>query len=144
MFGYGIVAVLGLTIQIQQMDAAENPSRLARKHDSQGLVELEVVRSKQLSLWDVDNHLAEISADGVPLEKLSATVDFDRFRPIFEKAAGHPHGAKSGRPALDVVLKFKMLVLQSLHGLSLEATEHMVRDRQGLLLLSENSPRVLK
>ena len=32
-------------------------------------------------------------------------------------------------PALDVVLKFKMLVPQSLRGLSLEATEHMVRDR---------------
>ena len=85
--------------------------------------------SKQLSLWDVDNRLAEISADGDPLEKLSATVDFDRFRPILETAAGRPRSAKGGRPALDVVLKFKMLVLQSLHGLSLEATEHMVRDR---------------
>ena len=85
--------------------------------------------SKQPSLWDVDNRLAEISADGDPLEKLSATVDFERFRPILETAAGRPRGAKGGRPALDVVLKFKMPVLQSLRGLSLEATEHMVRDR---------------
>ncbi|WP_139307488.1 transposase [Rhodovulum sp. ES.010] len=30
---------------------------------------------------------------------------------------------------MDVVLKFRMLVLQSLHGLSLKATERMVRDR---------------
>ncbi len=30
---------------------------------------------------------------------------------------------------MDAVLKFRMLVLQSLHGLSLEATERMVRDR---------------
>ena len=30
---------------------------------------------------------------------------------------------------MDVVLKFRMLVLQSLHGLSLAATEAMVRDR---------------
>ncbi len=85
--------------------------------------------SKQPSLRDVDNRLAEISADGDPLEKLSATVDFERFRPILETAAGRPRGAKGGRPALDVVLKFKMPVLQSLHGLSLEATEHMVHDR---------------
>ena len=35
---------------------------------------------------------------------------------------------KRGRPALDVVLKFKMLVLQHFHGLRLEATERMVRD----------------
>ena len=60
--------------------------------------------------------------------KLAATVDFERFRPILEKAAGRPRGAKGGRPALDAVLKFKMPVLQSLRGLSMEATEHMVRD----------------
>ena len=56
-------------------------------------------------------------------------MDFERFHPILKKGAGRPRGAKSGRPALDVVLKFKMLVLQRLHGLSMDATEHMVRDR---------------
>ena len=57
-------------------------------------------------------------------------MDFDWFRPVLEKATGHPPGAKGDRPELDAVLKFKMmLVLRSLHGLSLEATEKMVRDR---------------
>ena len=86
--------------------------------------------SKQRSFLDYEEHLGAILSKGDdPLEKLSATVDFERFRPILEKAAGRPRGAKGGRPALDVVLKFKMLVLQSLHNLSLEATETMVRDR---------------
>lgn len=85
--------------------------------------------SKQAGFWSVDERLAEISAGGDPLEMLDRTVDFERFRPILERAAGRPHGAKGGRPAMDVVLKFRMLVLQSLHGLSLEATEQMVRDR---------------
>ena len=86
--------------------------------------------SEQRIFWDYEEHLGTILAKGDdPLGKLSATVDFERFRPILEKAAGRPRGAKGGRPALDVVLKFKMLVLQSLHSLSLEATEHMVRDR---------------
>ena len=78
--------------------------------------------SEQRIFWDYEEHLGTILAKGDdPLGKLSATVDFERFRPILEKAAGRPRGAKGGRPALDVVLKFKMPVLQSLRGLSLEA-----------------------
>ncbi len=38
-------------------------------------------------------------------------------------------GSKGGRPGFDPVLKLKMLVLQSLHGLSLTQTSYMVRDR---------------
>ncbi|WP_414898185.1 transposase [Rhodovulum sp. YEN HP10] len=85
--------------------------------------------AKQAGVWSVDERLAEISAGGDPLETLNATVDFERFRPILERAGGKPRSVKGGRPALDVVLKFRMLVLQSLHGLSIEATERMVRDR---------------
>ncbi len=36
---------------------------------------------------------------------------------------------RGGRPPFDAVLKFKMLYLQAQHGLSFEATEHLVRDR---------------
>ena len=85
--------------------------------------------AKQAGFWSVEDRLAEISEGGDPLETLNKTVDFERFRPILERAAGRPRSPKGGRPALDVVLKFRMLVLQSLHGLSLDATERMVRDR---------------
>lgn len=85
--------------------------------------------AKQSGFWSVDDRLAEISAGGDPLERLNATVDFERFRPNLERVAGSLRGPKGVRPPLDVVLEFQMLVLQSLHGLSLEATERMVRDR---------------
>ena len=85
--------------------------------------------AKQAGFWSVEDRLAEISDGGDPLETLNATVDFEIFRPILEEAAGSKRSPKGGRPAMDVVLKFRMLVLQSLHGLSLEATEKMVRDR---------------
>jgi len=85
--------------------------------------------AKQAGFWSVEDRLEEISAGGDPLETLNETVAFERFRPILERAAGRPRGPKGGRPAMDVVLKFRMLVLQSLHGLGLEATEKMVRDR---------------
>jgi hypothetical protein len=90
---------------------------------------VERIMAKQAGFWSVEDRLAEISAGGDPLETLNATVDFERFRPILERAAGRARSPKGGRPSLDVVLKFRMLVLQSLHGLSLEATERMVRDR---------------
>ena len=39
------------------------------------------------------------------------------------KALGDKPRWKGGRPGFDPVLKFRVLVLQSLHGLSLEQTE---------------------
>lgn len=85
--------------------------------------------AEQAGFWSVDDRLAEISASGAPLETLNATVDFERFRPVLEHAAGRARGPKGGRPSFDVVLEFRMLVLRSIHGLSLAATERMVLDR---------------
>ena len=79
--------------------------------------------------WDFEDRLKELSAEGDPLEKLSATVDFEMFRPILNRALCRSHRSKGGRPPFDAVLKFKMLVLQALHGLSLANTSYMVRDR---------------
>jgi hypothetical protein len=70
-----------------------------------------------------------LSAEGDPLERLTATVDFKIFLPVPRTAFGRSAGGKGGLPAFDPVLKFKMLVLQSLHGLSLAQTSYMVRDR---------------
>ena len=83
----------------------------------------------QLGFWSVADRLAEISAQGDPLETLATTVDFEMFRPVLASALGTPPRWKGGRPGFDPVLKFRMLVLQSLHGLSLEQTEYLVRDR---------------
>lgn len=83
----------------------------------------------QRGFWDVEARLKELSAEGDPLEKLSATVDFELFRPVLVKALRRRHPSRGGRPGFDPVLKFKMLVLQALHGLSLQQTDYLVRDR---------------
>lgn len=83
----------------------------------------------QTGFWDIEYRLAELSAEGDPLERLSATVDFEIFRPVLAKAVRRSDPAKGGRPGFDVVLKFKTLVLQSLHGLSLQQVSYLVRDR---------------
>jgi len=94
----------------------------------------------QLGFWSITERLAEISAQGDPLETLASTVDFEMFRPVLEGALGRPPRWKGGRPPFDPVLKFRMLVLQSLHGLSLEQTEYLVRDRLSWMRFCQLGP----
>lgn len=85
--------------------------------------------SDQPGFWDVQERLRELSAQGDPLERLTATVDFELFRAELNGAFGTRDRSKGGRPSFDPVLKFRMLVLQALHGLSLAQTEYLVADR---------------
>ena len=84
---------------------------------------------RQPGFWDVEERLRELSAQGDPLEKLGATVDFEMFRGDLVAALGPRDPTKGGRPGFDAVLKFRMLVLQAMHGLSLAQTEFLVADR---------------
>jgi len=83
----------------------------------------------QKGFWDFEHRLEELSREGDPLEKLSETVDFEIFRPVLRRALRRGKRGPGGRPPYDAVLKFKMLVLQALHGLSLAQTSYLVRDR---------------
>lgn len=85
--------------------------------------------AQQPGFWDFTDRLQELSAHGDPLEKLTATVDFEMFRSHLAAALGERDPAKGGHPGFDPVLKFRMLVLQTMHGLSLDQTEYLLRDR---------------
>jgi len=85
--------------------------------------------SGQSGFWDFEDRLRQLSERGDPLEKLAATVDFELFRPELTAALGARDPAKGWRPGFDPMLKFRMLVLQAMHGLSLEQTECLVADR---------------
>lgn len=85
--------------------------------------------SYQSGFWDFEDRLRELSAQGDPLENLAATVDLEMFRPDLAAWSARRDPSKGGRPGFDPVLKFRMLVLQAMHGLSLDQTEYMVRDR---------------
>ena len=63
------------------------------------------------------------------LEQLNQVVAWELFRPVLEAAIIRKNGDKGGRPGFDLVLMFKMLVLQALYNLSDEQTEYQVLHR---------------
>jgi IS5 family transposase len=83
----------------------------------------------QAGFFDLDERLKDLSAKGDALERLSAIVDFEAFRPDLARAVLRSDGSKGGRPAFDLVFMFKVLVLQASHSLSDERTEFLIKDR---------------
>ena len=84
---------------------------------------------RQAGFWDIDERSGRLSAAGDPLEKLNAVVPWDVFRKPLAKALKRSDGAKGGRPPYDVVLMFKIMVLQALYNLSDEQAEFQIQDR---------------
>jgi transposase, IS5 family len=86
----------------------------------------------QFSFFDADKRLAAISAKGDPLEMIDSVVPFESFRAEIEAVVLTPAKEKkstAGRKPIDVIVMFRMLVLQSLYNLSDEQVEYQVRDR---------------
>jgi IS5 family transposase len=73
--------------------------------------------------------LQELSAKGDDLERINALVDFEIFRLDLEAAVPRPDRSKGGRPPFDHVFMFKVLILQTMHGLSDERCEYLIKDR---------------
>ena len=86
----------------------------------------------QLGFFDADKRLAAISAKGDPLEMIDRVVPFERFRAEIEAVVLTPAEDKkssAGRKPIDVIVMFRMLLLQSLYNLSDEQVEYQVSDR---------------
>src|ERR1043165_7345992 len=91
-----------------------------------------VGRMGQFGFFDADRRLAAISAKGDPLEMIDRVVPFESFRAEIEAAVLTPSKEKkstAGHKPIDVIVMFRMLVLQSLYNLSDEQVEYQVRDR---------------
>jgi IS5 family transposase len=86
----------------------------------------------QLGFFDADKRLAAISAKGDPLEMIDRVVPFESLRAEIEAVVLTPAEDKkssAGRKPIDVIVMFRMLVLQSLYNLSDEQVEYQVSDR---------------
>jgi IS5 family transposase len=83
----------------------------------------------QTGLLDWQIRFRQLDAGGDPLPRLKKLVDWERFRPELEAVRDKERKSNAGRKPFDVVLMFKVLVLQSLYNLSDEKIEFQIRDR---------------
>src|SRR3981081_648768 len=98
----------------------------------------------QKGFFDVEGRLEVIRAKGDPLETIKKIVPWEDFRADIEAVTEtKPKERKSnaGRKPYDTILKFKIVVLQSLHNLSDEQTEYLIRDRRSFMRFLDRNSR---
>src|SRR5215218_3111980 len=83
----------------------------------------------QPGFFDVEERLKRLSDLGYQLEAFAAAVDFEIFRPALDAALSYMDGTQGGRPPLDPVMMFKVLVIQAATNLSDERAEYLINDR---------------
>lgn len=80
-------------------------------------------------LFDSGRRLRKLDALGDPLVGINAVVDWEIFRAELSTVYERERKSPAGRKPIDVVLMFKILILQRLYNLSDDQTEYQIRDR---------------
>lgn len=81
-------------------------------------------------LFDESENAEKLTTMGNPLEMLSKVVDFEYFRPFLEESlVKKDKKSNAGAKPFDVVMMFKILVLQRYYGLSDREIEYQIIDR---------------
>ena len=83
----------------------------------------------QPSFLDLHERGAKLTEMGDPLVGLNEQIDWEAFRPSLNGVHEKARKSNAGAKPIDVVLMFKILVLQQLHNLSDERIEYQIRDR---------------
>ena len=83
----------------------------------------------QPGFFDLDERHQQLEKLGDPLPRLAKVVDWEGFRPVLEKVHQKERKSNAGRKPFDVVVMFKVLVLQHMYNLADEQTEYQIRDR---------------
>ena len=89
--------------------------------------------------------LDKLTRLGDPLERLDKVIPWEMFRSTLSTALNRTVNPNGGRPPYDVILMFKILILQRFYGLSDDQTEYQINDRMSFkrflgLSLGGNSP----
>ena len=82
----------------------------------------------QPGFFDLDERLRKIGTKD-PLVGLKEFIDWEAFRPTLSLVRKKERKSAAGRKPYDIVLMFKVLVLQHLYNLSDEQTEYQISDR---------------
>ncbi len=82
------------------------------------------------SLFDEEFIVEKLSSIGNPLETISKVIDFEMFRPTLEnKLLNTNKKNNAGAKPYDILLMFKILILQRYYGLGDQQIEYQILDR---------------
>jgi IS5 family transposase len=87
---------------------------------------------KQLKLFGTAIQLARLEKLGDPLLKINELINWEMFREIIETAI-RKNMVKGGRPPFDVILMYKITMLQQWYGLSDAGVEFQIVDRYSFM-----------
>ena len=83
----------------------------------------------QTGLFDWHERFEKLNKNGDPLLKLNQVIDWEVFRQPLEKIRNKKRKSNAGAKPYDVVLMFKILIIQSLYNLSDDRIEFQILDR---------------
>jgi transposase, IS5 family len=83
----------------------------------------------QLGFWNQQERHQKLVVKKPLLTQLNMMINWEIFRPKLSKIYEKENKSNAGRKPLDVILIFKMLILQQLYNLSDEELEYQVNDR---------------
>ena len=97
------------------------------------------------SFFDEENRRKALSEVMHPLKRLELCINFEVFRNDLEKAFDKTPRGPGGRPAYDLVMMFKVLVLQRTYNLSDARTQFAINDSLSMqdflgLTLADDAP----
>jgi len=106
---------------------------------------MNTIPKQQPGLFDYANRMKKLDRGPEPLARLNARIDWTIFQEDLERAVAKEVRGPGGRPRHDVVMMFKVLVLQRYDNLSDEQTEYQINDRLSFqkflgLTLSDSVP----
>lgn len=83
----------------------------------------------QRGFWDQEEREKKLEQKRPTLERVNQIIPWEEFRSILESIHQKERKSDAGRKPLDVILMFKLLVLQSLYNISDDELEYQVNDR---------------
>jgi IS5 family transposase len=82
----------------------------------------------QTGLFDWQKRFDKLQ-ESDPLVKLNEIINWEQFRPILNTIHEKQRNSNAGRKPFDVIIMFKIMILQSLYNLSDDQIEFQARDR---------------
>ena len=83
----------------------------------------------QKGFWDFEERQQELLSKNKTLKALNDIIPWELFRADLEALYKKERKSNAGRKPIDVILMFKLLILQQLYNISDEELEYQVKDR---------------